>query len=71
VSALDTSGRRLLLLGSIPIEPEVVAHADAGTPIVKAKPNSETAKAFGHIVRTLLGPEQHDADEDLVAQAHL
>jgi ATP-binding protein involved in chromosome partitioning len=58
-------------LGSIPIEPEVVAYADAGIPIVKAKPNSETAKAFGDIIRTLLGPEQHDADEDLVAQAHV
>jgi Mrp family chromosome partitioning ATPase/predicted Fe-Mo cluster-binding NifX family protein len=41
-------------LGAIPIEPEVVASGDSGTPMVKAHPHSETAKAFGRIVRTLL-----------------
>lgn len=44
-------------LGSIPIEPEVVVSGDSGTPMVQAKPHSETAKAFGRIVRTLLEPE--------------
>ncbi len=44
-------------LGAIPIEPEVVASGDGGTPIVQARPHSETAKAFGRIVRTLLEPE--------------
>jgi Mrp family chromosome partitioning ATPase/predicted Fe-Mo cluster-binding NifX family protein len=44
-------------LGAIPIEPEVVVSGDAGTPIVQAKPHSETAKAFGRIVRTLLESE--------------
>ncbi len=41
-------------LGSIPIEPEIVVSGDSGTPMVQAKPHSETAKAFGRIVRTLL-----------------
>jgi predicted Fe-Mo cluster-binding NifX family protein/predicted RNA-binding Zn-ribbon protein involved in translation (DUF1610 family) len=44
-------------LGSIPIEPEIVVSGDSGTPMVQAKPHSETAKAFGRIVRTLLEPE--------------
>jgi ATP-binding protein involved in chromosome partitioning len=44
-------------LGAIPIEPEVVVLGDGGTPMVQAKPHSETAKAFGRIVRTLLEPE--------------
>ena len=44
-------------LGDIPIEPEVVASGDSGTPIVQAVPHSETAKAFGRIVRKLLESE--------------
>ncbi len=44
-------------LGAIPIEAEVVVSGDRGTPIVQAKPHSETAKAFGRIVRILLEPE--------------
>ena len=44
-------------LGAIPIEPEIVVSGDSGTPMVQAKPHSETAKAFGRIVRTLLEPE--------------
>jgi len=40
-------------LGAIPIEPEVVVSGDSGTPMVQVKPHSETAKAFGRIVRTL------------------
>lgn len=44
-------------LGAIPIESEVVVSGDSGTPIVQAKPHSETAKAFGRIVRTLLEPD--------------
>jgi ATP-binding protein involved in chromosome partitioning len=44
-------------LGGIPIEPEVVISGDSGTPMVKAHPHSETAKAFGRIVRKLLEPE--------------
>ncbi len=55
-------------LGAIPIEPEVVASGDSGTPIVQAMPHSETAKAFGRIVRGLI---QTDLDisesSDLVA----
>ena len=44
-------------LGAIPIEPEVVVSGDSGKPIVQARPHSETAKAFGRIVRTLLEPK--------------
>lgn len=44
-------------LGAIPIEPEVVLSGDSGAPIVQTKPHSETAKAFGRIVRKLLESE--------------
>ena len=44
-------------LGSIPIEPEIVVSGDCGTPVVQGKPHSETARAFGRIVRTLLEPQ--------------
>jgi len=44
-------------LGAIPIDPETVISGDSGTPMVQAKPHSETAKAFGRIVRALLEPE--------------
>jgi len=49
-------------LGAIPIEPEVVVSGDTGAPVVQAKPHSETALAFGRIVRTLLEPELHDTE---------
>jgi len=49
-------------LGAIPIEPEVVVSGDSGTPMVQAKPHSETAKAFGRIVRALLEPELRSAE---------
>jgi ATP-binding protein involved in chromosome partitioning len=51
-------------LGAIPIEPEIVVSGDSGTPMVQAKPHSETAKAFGRIVRTLLEPELRAASAD-------
>jgi len=44
-------------LGSIPIEPEVVRSGDGGVPVVKQHPHSETAKAFGRMVRQLLARE--------------
>jgi ATP-binding protein involved in chromosome partitioning len=50
-------------LGAIPIEPEVVVSGDSGTPMVQSRPHSETAKAFGRIVRTLLEPELRAAAE--------
>jgi ATP-binding protein involved in chromosome partitioning len=50
-------------LGAIPIEPEVVVSGDSGTPMVQSRPHSETAKAFGRIVRTLLEPEFRAAAE--------
>ncbi len=43
-------------LGAIPLEPEVVASGDGGTPIVQARPQSAAARAFGHVVRGLLEP---------------
>jgi predicted Fe-Mo cluster-binding NifX family protein len=44
-------------LGSIPIEPDVVVSGDRGTPIVQAKPDSSTSRAFGRLVRRMLEPE--------------
>ena len=41
-------------LGSIPIEPEVVVSGDKGTPIVQARPESQTAKVFNQIVNILI-----------------
>ena len=40
----------------------IFGNNDSGTPLVKARPHSETAKAFGRIVRTLLEPELRSAD---------
>jgi ATP-binding protein involved in chromosome partitioning len=64
ISVFGTGGGRAMAeemkvpyLGAIPIEPEVVASGDSGRPIVQAHPHSETAKAFGRIVRSLLEPE--------------
>jgi ATP-binding protein involved in chromosome partitioning len=54
-------------LGAIPIEPEVVVSGDSGTPMVQSRPHSETAKAFGRIVRTLLEHEFHSAELHPVA----
>jgi len=48
-------------LGAIPIEPEVVVSGDSGTPVVQAHPHSETAKAFGRIVRVLLESDLAEA----------
>lgn len=50
-------------LGTIPIEPEIVISGDSGVPMVQARPHSETAKAFGRIVRSLLEPELKAAAE--------
>ena len=44
-------------MGNIPIDADVVTSGDNGKPMVEAHPHSETAKAFGRIVRTLLDPE--------------
>jgi predicted Fe-Mo cluster-binding NifX family protein len=44
-------------LGSVPIDPQVTVSGDGGRPVVQAHPHSETAKAFGRIVRSLLEPE--------------
>jgi ATP-binding protein involved in chromosome partitioning len=49
-------------LGSIPIEPEVVVTGDSGVPVVQARPDSETAKAFARIADALLEREAN-ADE--------
>jgi ATP-binding protein involved in chromosome partitioning len=64
VPIFGTDGGRLMAeemgvpyLGPIPIEPAVVVSGDSGAPIVKSHPHSETAKAFGRIVRSLLERE--------------
>jgi ATP-binding protein involved in chromosome partitioning len=44
-------------LGSVPIDPQVTVSGDGGQPVVQAHPHSETSKAFGRIVRSLLEPE--------------
>lgn len=44
-------------LGAVPLDPQVTVSSDDGEPVVKAHPHSETSKAFGRIVRSLLEPE--------------
>ena len=44
-------------LGAVPLDPQVTVSGDGGEPVVKAHPHSETSKAFGRIVRSLLEPE--------------
>ncbi len=68
VGIFGTGGGRVMAeemgipyLGGIPIEPEIVASGDSGTPMVKAHPHSKTAAAFGRIVRTLLEDELTEA----------
>jgi len=41
-------------LGSIPIEPGIVVSGDSGRPIVHSQPASESAKAFGNIIRAIM-----------------
>jgi Mrp family chromosome partitioning ATPase/predicted Fe-Mo cluster-binding NifX family protein len=53
------------LLGTIPIDPTVVASGDAGRPIVETDAHGETAKAFGRVVRKLLST---DLDSRKVAE---
>ena len=73
VSIFGSDGGRIMAeemgvpyLGGIPIEPEVVVSGDSGTPMVKAHPHSETAKAFGRIVRKLLESElSAEAQKDI------
>jgi septum formation inhibitor-activating ATPase MinD len=54
-------------LGAIPIEPEIVLSGDRGTPMVQAKPDSETAKTFNGMVRTLLAPKTSSGPEEAAA----
>jgi Mrp family chromosome partitioning ATPase len=49
-------------LGAIPIETEVVASGEEGRPIVQSHPHSETARAFGCIVRQLVESELEPAE---------
>ncbi|HVS14656.1 MAG TPA: Mrp/NBP35 family ATP-binding protein [Thermoanaerobaculia bacterium] len=41
-------------LGRIPLDPEIVAGGDAGTPIVVARPDGPHAEAFGEIARRVV-----------------
>jgi ATP-binding protein involved in chromosome partitioning len=59
------AGLGVSLLGAVPFDPVMVAEADAGTPTVAARPESESALAFKQIasrVATALGWEDR-ADE--------
>jgi predicted Fe-Mo cluster-binding NifX family protein len=49
-------------LGAIPIDTEVVASGEGGWPIVQSCPHSETAKAFGRIVRRFVEPDLDSAE---------
>lgn len=44
-------------LGSIPLDPRVVASGDVGTPFISSNEDSETVKAFGRIIRQIAGGE--------------
>jgi Mrp family chromosome partitioning ATPase/predicted Fe-Mo cluster-binding NifX family protein len=54
-------------LAAIPIETEVVASGEKGKPIVQSHPHSETAKAFGRIVRRLIEPDLREAEARLAS----
>jgi len=45
-------------LGSVPIDPTVMASGESGMPLVTCYPSSPTARAFGHILQALLGPDE-------------
>jgi ATP-binding protein involved in chromosome partitioning len=53
-------------LGSIPLDPSIVEHGDAGTPTVVAAPDSTQAEAFRRVARAVLAqvekeePAAHD-----------
>ncbi|MEO7037752.1 MAG: Mrp/NBP35 family ATP-binding protein [Polyangiaceae bacterium] len=51
------------LLGQIPLHPSVRQWGDAGTPVVQAAPESETAQAFVSIATKLLENLQHGEPE--------
>lgn len=60
VRIFDTDGGRIMaqemnvpFLGSIPIEPAMVASGDSGTPMIQAHPHSETAQASIRVVQKM------------------
>jgi Mrp family chromosome partitioning ATPase len=48
-------------LGAVPIELDVVLSGDSGAPVVRSKPHSQAAQAFGRIVQRLLDLDAADA----------
>jgi predicted Fe-Mo cluster-binding NifX family protein len=54
-------------LAAIPIETDVVASGENGKPIVQSHPHSESAKAFGRIVRRLIEPDLEAVEAELAA----
>lgn len=52
-------------LGSVPIDPKVVASGDAGSPIVLSDHHSPVSQAFGRLVRTLLDPGIATAQQEI------
>jgi Mrp family chromosome partitioning ATPase len=64
IEVFGSGGGRLMaedmgvpFLGSIPMEPQVVASGEEGKPLVHSHPHTETAKAFGRIIQKLLEPD--------------
>lgn len=51
------------LLGQIPLHPTVRQWGDAGTPVVQAAPESETAQAFVAVATKLVGNLEHSEPE--------
>lgn len=45
-------------LGRIPVDPRIVTTGDAGKPVVAAYPNSQTAEAFGRIIKNAINVTQ-------------
>ncbi|MCD4826095.1 MAG: Mrp/NBP35 family ATP-binding protein [Phycisphaerae bacterium] len=45
-------------LGRVPIDPEIVASGDSGTPFVQEFPDSEASKAFAGIIDSIMAAEQ-------------
>jgi ATP-binding protein involved in chromosome partitioning len=47
-------------LGSVPIDPEIVASGDAGTPFVRMRKQGAAGEAFADIVRTILAGQEQE-----------
>jgi ATP-binding protein involved in chromosome partitioning len=57
-SLTQATGARVPLLGQIPIDPEVRAGGDSGTPVVVTTPDSAAAKALREVAAVLAGRQR-------------